>query len=623
MALTFPPGHTWEDYKIELLDKGRAVIDDIADARRPRFQHQIYGKGNFSFELALDSLHATQITAGEVQYVRVTRGTEHVFDGRIEKKGRKFNQDTKYIEVWEISGVALGMILDDRGGVPITGDSLKSGSLPVDDAFKWIVERTLGATAPASPDANSRVMDGVAVAADKSESGTSIELDATGYSVHQLLESHGAENDVDFDLYFSGTTPYGITYQTWSPRRGLDKSRGNGARREVIFDTEGENVMDASVYFDGYGQRSTLIDRTFTSESTNTTAVTNQLYRERISASGDAATLATQQAGTDIKEGYTFTFRETLGLQWRTHFELGDLVTFSSDYLDITETDQLVSGIEVQIDEDGLETIKVTLGDAEPDMLSTINSAGQSGTKDSLDYPTYTIWGLRDDAGVLGVAATDNTMVIEGGTGITVTKDTEAFGAITYDSMLIDSVWTRTSGSSPEVVSPATFADYVRVTRLEIASAADYIDISGSLFVHADGNLRLDGDRVYLQVAGATKWQVNTAGDLLPDATATYNVGANTKRPSTVYGVAGNFSGDVTINTANKGLVTTDAMTDGFVLRFNGTRGVPAAIAIGDLPAGFVLWTLTGDVLTTNPAGGKVSLTDTLTVTGADIEVYA
>ena len=121
---------------------------------------------------------------------------------------------------------------------------------------------------------------------------------------------------------------------------------------------------------------------------------------------------------------------------------------------------------------------------------------------------------------------------------------------------------------------------------------------------------------LYFQIAGANAFLV-TSSQYRLTTDLSHTLGGPSYRWD-----GGYFGNDVQITAASKGIILADN-TAGYVMRGNGSRYVGAALTMSDLPAAAQYWTLTGDVLTTNAAGHKVSLTDTLTVTGADIEVYA
>ena len=231
----------------------------------------------------------------------------------------------------------------------------------------------------------------------------------------------------------------------------------------------------------------------------------------------------------------------------------------------------------------------------------------------------------RRPSTVYGVAG-DFTGDVNLGTGIGITHvdgNTDTYLLVADGTRYVPTdpttlgIWGGYWQRAGTVLSPTTAGDYARADRFELGSATEFVG-------QGDGNdieLRAADDLMF-SAGGAERWRINQGGNLFPIASDTYSLGTDALRPSYVYGVEGNFTGDVTIANG-KGIIDTVTNTDGFVLRFNGTRGVPAALTLADIPAGAVLWTLTGDVLTTNPAASQVHLTDLLKVTGADIEVYA
>lgn len=115
---------------------------------------------------------------------------------------------------------------------------------------------------------------------------------------------------------------------------------------------------------------------------------------------------------------------------------------------------------------------------------------------------------------------------------------------------------------------------YLTCVRYQVAAANVYLDGTGSWAI-------LSGDSgVALQDSGVSIVGVTAASGIYPGGAYGCGTAANRWDPG-VYSKAGNFTGDITIGTG-VGIIHADGVAAGKVLRANGTRYVPATLAVTD-----------------------------------------
>ena len=145
---------------------------------------------------------------------------------------------------------------------------------------------------------------------------------------------------------------------------------------------------------------------------------------------------------------------------------------------------------------------------------------------------------------------------------------------------------------------------YLRLVRLDLGSATEYIE-GGAGFVKIMG-----GTAVHLGDGGTGRWRCEAAA-FRPIANNSYSLGIASHRPSTVFGVKGNFTDDVTIGTG-KGIVHADGVTANDLLVANGTRYVPKTASLTGKTDNFATYgSITYGLQVTDGAGSPIYLANT------------
>ena len=134
---------------------------------------------------------------------------------------------------------------------------------------------------------------------------------------------------------------------------------------------------------------------------------------------------------------------------------------------------------------------------------------------------------------------------------------------------------TVTSAANSLVMTDAS--GYIRATRIEVGGSTYYIDKAGANVLRI-----MAANSIDFGAGGADQIRLED-GTVWPKVTDDVNLGTTIYRWKLVAGIAGNFSGDVTIGTAGKGLIMSNN-TSGYVPIADGTRYVPGAISKAMLP---------------------------------------
>lgn len=366
---------TWDNYRLEVLDSTRTLTVMLDDARGLRYKRRLFGGGEFSFNLHSKSRNATYLSETGQNYIRVWRRGVCLFDGVIMRRTRKYNEKGPWKSYLEVVGAQLSHIAKWRVGLPIApATRLLATGMKVDDALKWLVERTLGATAPQGPDSTVRVFPSLSCVANASLHPTSPDLDMTAVELYLYLQRAGAYYDVDWEFSFQDDGS--ILFTTYYPRRGLDKTETNGARAPVIFNDAGVDLSGVNYYVDDINYRNAIIASDLLDEVTDSTGITAHGRREQVVATTSDTLMGFMLTDKERKVGYQFDFIEMPGLRYVTDFNVGDEITYNNLYLAYGPHDDTIAEVEAWITDDGQEHLKITLGDPEPLLKDEMKGGG-------------------------------------------------------------------------------------------------------------------------------------------------------------------------------------------------------------------------------------------------------
>jgi hypothetical protein len=414
MMVSWPAGHRWEDCQVTIYDKTLVHKATLGVTHKLRYNKRLFGGYGslLTFELRRDDPWVAELTNGQLHFIRVLEdkgdGTRwQTFAGyQIKRKDAdEVGQDEQFVE---FTFLPLPRMAGWRVGIPVTGETLET-TAKVDNAFKWFIERVLGATAPVAPTTSAvRAFTNFSVAADKNEYPTNVALKATGQNIYEFLQLHGSAYEVDWDIYLNASGY--PEFETWYPRRGLDRTEGNGVNDECIFTDKQGSFRKQEYQHDTTDVVSNVLDNRFTKDVGNTDVSDAWLYREVAIPSSNEVTMAVELADRAPVLSWTMSeFVETEDRQWGLHFDVGDKVTVYSAEFGYTLND-VICDVTAEYDEAGFRRLTLTFGDPVPDQQDNQRGGGRR----RLD-PEYTDPRVIPDM-ALAILPVANTNVVGVGT---------------------------------------------------------------------------------------------------------------------------------------------------------------------------------------------------------------
>ena len=507
---SWPAGHRWEDYQVKVYDKAFAELGALGTVHNLRGAVCRWGQydTNLTFSLEWDDPWTSVLNEKEVHFVNVIRDGTSVWGGYQVKLDRDHDKRKEGEEKWvEFEFLPLARMLGWRHGYESSADFLKITGVKVDDAFKDIVEKTLGATAPNTPTSgHDLTISALAIAADKTEHGDQPDLHPARNNIYEWMQERGVNYDVDWDIYWNGATP---TFETWYPRRGTDRTEGNGSNAECIFNDSDGTIVKQKYGWDTADAITGVYSANMTKDVVTTTAGrTSWLLRMRAIDSNVDADMDTELANNSPKLWYEIQeFQEQRDKQWGTHFAVGDKCTWMSHEFGYGPNDDVIGKIEFEIDADGFEHLNLILGDIEPDLNDKMRGGGARRRRTRYTEPTLGAWNLRDDADTrvypdtaesIGIKAADTS-----GNSYTVTSSAGGY------QLMVDGPWRRdTSGAN--FLYPKTADDDLKIVD---GGSTPVIWMEGdSGEAHLAGNMYLGSastnasQRLHLYGTGGAVW---------------------------------------------------------------------------------------------------------------------
>jgi len=499
---------TWADYRLELYDGSRVLLCTLDDAINLRYRRRLFGGGDFSFSLHILSSHASHITQTALRYVRIWRRGTCVFDGVIYKAARKYKESgrglTEYIDV---AGVRLGAAVASwRVGFSNSPTGRFTNTGLVDDGFKALIEKTHGATAYTVSGGGARAITGFTVAADKSERAGSVVLDATGVNMYEFLDRWGRYYEVDWDITFNAAMEF--VFETYYPRRGVDRTEDNGVVQPVIMNDAGEELTEVDYFADAVGYCNAVLSETLDSEVKTAGEITTYQRRELVAGASGSEALGILLADKKLHVGYKQGFVETAACRYITDWDAGDLVTQNNLHLGLAAADALVVEVVALIDKQGQEDLQVCFGDYPrglEDRLRGTGAGGGGGYGDTPGGKTARLWGLRGDAATWVKPDDTNIINISGGAGMDVTESTNtltltctipAYSLPTPGTLTVSTTNSAagahthaiTSSSAPGAAASILATDangYIQVVRCCVGSTAEFVESYGGYCIVA------------------------------------------------------------------------------------------------------------------------------------------
>ena len=255
------------------------------------------------------------------------RDGEPVFEGFQIKLDRE--DMVSDAEKWiEFAFLLLAFLLHWRVGVcnPKNQIDLDLIAGPLDDSFKYIVRRTLGPLAGATPDtALDRAMADFSVEADTSN-GPNVAINACGQVIYEIIQQYAAAHEVDWDVVFDADLH--PVFITWYPRRGVDRTEDGPRVDKCIFSDEQGNFLKQSYGQDTSDLKTVMYNRNTSGDvAAGPTRRGDWGLREGIIDAGLESEMQVALNNADLKEWYSLDeFQESQDNQWRYQFKTGDMV---------------------------------------------------------------------------------------------------------------------------------------------------------------------------------------------------------------------------------------------------------------------------------------------------------
>ncbi|KKN29623.1 hypothetical protein LCGC14_0842370, partial [marine sediment metagenome] len=518
------------------------------------------------------------------------------------------------------------------------------------DGFKWIVDHVMGPNAFDSFGGANRTRTGLTIAADLGDHPTTQVIDVCDkMNLFEFLQRFGPNWDVDWRLRLEITAgkQNQMVFETFYPRRGLDKTESNYVTRiPVLINDASVNVPRARKYRETASMVNVWVKDDLSGETADAASVAAWGRRAARAPTNVSDKLDTLIENKGIEEGQEYGFHpsEQCQLGEDDDFVVGDLVTVGNAHVGIAASDQPIKGALLEIAKTGDEGISLTFGEYEKTLGDKIDEGGGGSPDDFYPDPLH---GLHDNSDVwvplsnddfriwIKLACVDGSLTIVGDYATnTITfsvvpsevcywdrnvNDAEVFTATANDDVVSnggtgdigqpDDRWDGGWFEALNVAGTITLANgAITVPNNDVMLAATTDD----LFLNAAGDVVLTaGADILFAPTGGGSALVHTSAALYPFADEGLTSGLAIRRWSTGFFVEGDFEGDVTIGAA-KGLIYSDVTAD-LILASDGTRFIPTSLASlaghWTVAAGTIYTTVANKNVIPNSGAGTIGVT--------------
>jgi hypothetical protein len=428
---------TRDHYEIELIDSSLETVGHLNEAVKPTFELSCYGHGSGSLALHVGSSFAALLLTDEQWFVRVYRNGVYFRAYMFSSDDWGVSPDSIGDEYIEVVLSPLDMIASWDFCQPETASgTFAPPELPVDDAFRWIVEHTIGPSAYNSPAAANRSIAGLSVEADTSDGPATTIAVCNKLNLFEFLQKYGPTYDVDWEFVLEKTTgdQNEIIFRAHYGGRGLDKTAANGEREPVILNDASNNVPWARRYRRIGGMRNVAVAKGLNTERSDAPSVSAWGRRAILVNSKEADAMDVALDNQALQRGYELGFAPSEQCEFGAHFVVGDTVTFSHLHLGIAPVDEMVKSARVTFGDDGVERVELTLGSFEKTIIDDVRDAkggtgGGGGGGGGIPGWIDPIKGLKDNAGTFVPFSADpdyQFVQLEAGANMTVTGNVAA-----------------------------------------------------------------------------------------------------------------------------------------------------------------------------------------------------
>ena len=593
--------HDWRDWELELIDGSLDTIGGVDEAYGAKLVWALYGYGDGAFSLHVASERAADLLANENFYVRAIRDGVQIRDFMVAKDDFGYTVANQFVDEYiQISLAPLDAILKDHVCLPASvapDDIFTSPSLPIDDGLKWIVDHVAGPNAYDSPLAAPRSITGLVIAANLSAHPTTQTIDqAHGMDLFDFLQKYGPNWGVHWRVRMERMAGIAnqMVFETIYPT-GLDKTLTNGVRQPVLLNDASGEMPGARRYRPRIGFANAVLAKDRTTEVTDAASIAAFGRHEFLAGEndGDRLDAALEEKSQRIGDEVDFAASEMMMIGTGVlDIGPGDEISVGCQHLGIATHDEFVNKVDFELTREGQERAAITLGRYEKTLSDKIDESAGGGSGGGGGTAHFDpIEGLKDNAGLfVPFSNADDYIWVQllAGTGLSIVGNvagnslaiTLVPGSIDHGALggLADDDHTQyllTSGARALTGNWDAGAFIVTAERFTVGTGA-YIesDAPGT-------SIRLNGTTYAILVVAGVHVVYADATSFTPSSASTVALGKTA--------AASRFNGlfvkaDVDIATG-VGIVHADATTAGQVLRYNGTRFVPAKLAITDLSA--------------------------------------
>lgn len=410
------------EYHIELINSALETVGLLSAPHGFSFALALGGLGrNGALALHLDDPLAPEIIAGSGSwYVRFYRDGVYLRAFLVEQITYGYGAGDDYIA---LTLVPLEQIFKRAWGVAsVPGGKFISPSLPLDDAIKWVVDHACGPNAYDSPaSGEARAIAGLVIDAYASAHPTSEAVDSADRKcLYEFLTKFASAYEIDFSLELEPTTGNDnrLIFYTYYPRRGVDRTLDNGVVTPVLLNDASVHLPEGERQLNFTGVTAVISQDLLNEVRDATTEAVHGRY-ELLAQTKDAKEMEALLEKNKLREGEEWHFVESDALRVIQDFTVGDLVSVNNIALGIPTHDETVREIFFQVDPNGVETIRLTLGDYAKTLLDRVDehSTGGGGGADIWDtgeWEDHPPVSLEDNDDVKAVFELDVAMQILG-----------------------------------------------------------------------------------------------------------------------------------------------------------------------------------------------------------------